>query len=77
MKQEGSDEDGEQGKCKWLSYCSSIFPSIPSQVGKKGDLWVELFLGHNSMLSSPIRKLVTINSVFIILQDYWWKPLEY
>lgn len=42
MKQEGSDEDEEQGKCKWLSYLPSIFPSIPSQVGKKGDLWVEL-----------------------------------
>lgn len=42
MKQAGSDEDEEQSKCKWLSYLPSIFPSTPSQVGKKGDLWVEL-----------------------------------
>ena len=69
MKQAGSDEDEEQSKCKRLSYLPSIFPSTPSQVGKKGDLWVELPLVIIPILSSPIRKLVTINNVFIILQD--------
>lgn len=70
MKQEGSNKDEEQGKCKRLSYLPSIFPSTPSQVGKRGDLWVELPLVIIPCCLRLLENFVTINSVFIILQDY-------